>query len=219
MQRTCKLTSKGVCACVSAWQAPASSIAEAFDTVYYTNTQRCAWKQAMLACSPPSDYSTGGCSAGDNGRQREQTCQIICPRPKAFKTDADDTSYIHYGLYDTSQQMLQERLFTDATLVVEGQAIPVHRAVLAANSPFFKCMLASQMREGDSVDLMECADARSCFTYISLLRAILLLFLTHLYQKLAMHSCIAIACSFSLHASKALPQSKPSLTLRQVMYF
>ena len=44
--------------------------------------------------------------------------------------------------------MLHEELYTDATLVVEGQDIPVHRAVLAANSPVFKQMFISNMREG-----------------------------------------------------------------------
>ena len=59
------------------------------------------------------------------------------------------------------QQMLHERLFTDATLVVEDQAIPVHRAVLAANSPVVKRMLMSHVKVSP-LDLMECADKRFC---------------------------------------------------------
>ena len=82
---------------------------------------------------------------------RQKTCQVLRPQPPEYTEDADnDTSYVHCGLAHASQQMLHEDLFTDAVVVVEGQGIPVHRAVLAANSPVFKQMFLSQMREGEN---------------------------------------------------------------------
>ncbi len=39
-------------------------------------------------------------------------------------------------------------LFTDATITVGDQDFQVHRAVLAAASPYFECMFRSEMQEG-----------------------------------------------------------------------
>jgi len=47
------------------------------------------------------------------------------------------------------QQMYHQRLFTDATVVTEGQVLHVHRAVLAAGSPVFQAMFSSPMHEGE----------------------------------------------------------------------
>ena len=68
--------------------------------------------------------------------------------------DAGETTLVHYGLGHASQRTLREELFTDATLVVRGHKIGVHRAVLAANSPIFKHMFCSQMTEGSNTSVM-----------------------------------------------------------------
>ena len=47
-------------------------------------------------------------------------------------------------LIHTSRGMYEQGLFTDAVLVVEGQALHVHRAVLAAASPVFHAMFIYQ---------------------------------------------------------------------------
>ena len=88
--------------------------------------------------------------SGELEGERQKTCQYVRPHTVPYTEDTDDTSYVHHGLACASQQMLHEDLFTDAVLMVEGQGIAVHRAVLAANSPVFKSMFKSQMSEGKS---------------------------------------------------------------------
>lgn len=53
------------------------------------------------------------------------------------------------------QIMYEEGLYTDATLVVQGEAFQVHRAVLAAASGVFHSMFRHDMREGEP----QCAHA------------------------------------------------------------
>lgn len=47
------------------------------------------------------------------------------------------------------RSMYEQQLFTDATLVVQGQKLHAHRAVLAAASPVFLRMFSSPMQEGE----------------------------------------------------------------------
>ena len=88
--------------------------------------------------------STGDCST----KGRDGCCQLLTPRPAETSKDAGEITFVHCGLGQTSQHMLNQQLFTDATLVVQGHSIPVHRAVLAANSPVFYRMFTCQMSEG-----------------------------------------------------------------------
>ena len=91
---------------------------------------------------------TGMCGSFPRKDSRKAVCQILKKRPIVSAEEAGETTLVHYGLGHASQRMLKERLFTDATLVVHGREIGVHRAVLATNSPVFKRMFCSPMTEG-----------------------------------------------------------------------
>ena len=78
---------------------------------------------------------------------REATCQYV---QRVATEDDGQTPFVHCGLNQTNTKMLQEELFTDATLVVQGHSIAVHRAVLAANSPVFKRLFSCHMTEGEN---------------------------------------------------------------------
>ena len=47
--------------------------------------------------------------------------------------------------------------FTDTTVVVEGQAFQVHKAVLANSSPVFERMFSSAMLEGTALSFLSAA--------------------------------------------------------------
>ena len=89
---------------------------------------------------------------------RQMTCQYV---RKTATEDNGQTPFMHCGLNQANQQMLQEELFTDATLIVQGHSIAVHRAVLAANSPVFKQLFSCQMTEGKGS--MHSASVCHCF--------------------------------------------------------
>ena len=82
--------------------------------------------------------------------QEVNTVQCIWQQPVPHFRDFDDSTLINHQLGSSIQAMYRQRLFTDATIVVEGQALPVHRAVLAAASPVFERMFSSHMQEGES---------------------------------------------------------------------
>ena len=120
----------------------------------------CTLTQAMCCQSAFTlSYCYAGCcwASGELEGVRQKTCQVLRPQLPEYTDDVDnDTSYVHCGLAHASQQMLHEDVFTDAVIVVEGQGIPVHRAVLAVNSPVFEQMFLSQMREGKSFVFASC---------------------------------------------------------------
>lgn len=46
------------------------------------------------------------------------------------------------------RDMYEQQLFTDASIVVQGQTLHVHRAVLAAISPVFACLFSRTWQQG-----------------------------------------------------------------------
>lgn len=52
-----------------------------------------------------------------------------------------------------AQKLWQDRLFTDVNVVCDGKRFTAHRAVLAAASPVFAAMLASEMKEGQTQEI------------------------------------------------------------------
>merc|ERR1740117_1467665 len=63
-----------------------------------------------------------------------------------------------------TQKLWQDQLFTDVDVVCDGDGrrFPVHRAVLAAASPVFAAMLATEMKESQTQEIsISDADERS----------------------------------------------------------
>ena len=48
----------------------------------------------------------------------------------------------------------EEQKFTDVDFLLCGQVIPAHKAVLAAQSQYFECMLYGSMREASMSDIV-----------------------------------------------------------------
>ena len=48
----------------------------------------------------------------------------------------------------------EEQKFTDIDFLVSGQTIPAHKAVLAAQSQYFECMLFGSMREASMSEVV-----------------------------------------------------------------
>ena len=151
---------------ISAVAVLLSSAALPCSAVYAQLTQcklLCTCPRSTYQTNPPSNairvlnfFAGVLWFSGELEGERQKTCQYVRPQTVPYTEDTDDTSYVHHGLACASQQMLHEDLFTDAVLMVEGQGIAVHRAVLAANSPVFKNMFKSQMREGKSTCMYLC---------------------------------------------------------------
>lgn len=76
--------------------------------------------------------------------------QCIWQQPAPHSRDFDDSNLMNHQVGPSMQAMYRQRLFTDATIVVEGIALHAHRAVLAAASPVFERMFSSHMQEGKS---------------------------------------------------------------------
>lgn len=81
--------------------------------------------------------------------QEVDTVQCIWQQRAPHAMDFDDSTLMNHQLGPSMQAMYRQRLFTDATIVVEGQTLHAHRAVLAAASPVFERMFCSQMQEGE----------------------------------------------------------------------
>lgn len=75
--------------------------------------------------------------------------QCIWQQPAPHSRDFDDSNLMNHQVGPSMQAMYRQRLFTDATIVVEGIALHAHRAVLAAASPVFERMFSSHMQEGE----------------------------------------------------------------------
>lgn len=82
--------------------------------------------------------------------QQVDTVQCIWQQPALHSRDFDDSTLMNHQLGPSMQAMYRQRLFTDATIVVEGHTLHVHRAVLAAASPVFERMFSSDMQEGST---------------------------------------------------------------------
>lgn len=80
--------------------------------------------------------------------QEVDTVQCIWQQPTPHSRDFEDSSLMNHQLGASMQAMYQQRLFTDATILVEGQILHAHRAVLAVASPVFERMFSSHMQEG-----------------------------------------------------------------------
>lgn len=78
------------------------------------------------------------------------TVQCIWQQPVPYSRDFEDISIMNLQLGSSMQAMHQQMEFSDATIVVEGQTLQAHRAVLAAASPVFACMFRSKMQEGQT---------------------------------------------------------------------
>ena len=78
------------------------------------------------------------------------TVQCIWQQPAPHARDFEDSSIMNLQLGSSMQTMYQQMEFSDATIVVEGQTLRAHRAVLAAASPVFACMFRSNMQEGQT---------------------------------------------------------------------
>ena len=78
------------------------------------------------------------------------TVQCIWQQPAPHSRDFEDISIMNLQLGSSMQTMHQQMEFSDATIVVEGQTLRAHRAVLAAASPVFACMFRSKMQEGQT---------------------------------------------------------------------
>lgn len=89
------------------------------------------------------------------------TVQCIWQQPAPHMRDFEDSSIMNLQLGRSMQTMYQQMEFADASIVVEGQTLRAHRAVLAAASPVFACMFRSSMQEGQcfSHRTASCRDA------------------------------------------------------------
>ena len=87
--------------------------------------------------------------------QEVNTVQCIWQQPAPHSRDFDDSTLMNHQLGASMQAMYRQRLFTDATIRVEGHTLHAHRAVLAAASPVFERMFSSHMQEGEHT----CANA------------------------------------------------------------
>lgn len=81
--------------------------------------------------------------------QQVDMVQCIWQQPAPHARDFDDSALMNHQLGPSMQAMYRQRLFTDATIVVGGQTLHAHRAVLAAASPVFERMFSSHMQEGE----------------------------------------------------------------------
>ena len=89
--------------------------------------------------------------------QEVDKVQCIWQQPAPHSRDFDDSTLMNHQLGASVQAMYQQRLFTDATIVVEGKTLHVHRAVLAAASPVFERMFSSHMQEGEHTCVCCCS--------------------------------------------------------------
>ena len=89
------------------------------------------------------------------------TVQCIWQQPAPHMRDFEDSSIMNLQLGRSMETMYQRMEFADASIVVEGQTLRAHRAVLAAASPVFACMFRSNMQEGQcfSHTTAFCSDA------------------------------------------------------------
>ena len=50
-------------------------------------------------------------------------------------------------------QLWEEQKFTDIEFIISGQRVPAHKAVLAAQSQYFECMLYGNMKEASMSEI------------------------------------------------------------------
>ena len=85
--------------------------------------------------------------------QQVDTVQCIWRQPTPHSQDFEDNTLQNCQAVCAMRGMYEQQLFTDATILVQGQQLHVHRAVLAAVSPVFQRMFSSQMQEGGTPSL------------------------------------------------------------------
>ena len=64
--------------------------------------------------------------------------------------DPEDLGLMPTHLPHMMLNMYQQQMYTDAIIVVKGQTLHVHRAILACASPVFARMFTSEWHEGES---------------------------------------------------------------------
>ncbi len=69
----------------------------------------------------------------------------VTPHPTE---DREDLGLMPTHLSSSMQAMYHQQLFTDLTIMIEGQTLHAHRAVLASASPVFAQMFSSNWQEG-----------------------------------------------------------------------
>ena len=88
--------------------------------------------------------------------QEVATVQCFWRQPAPHYRDFEDSNLLNHQLGASMQAMYQQRLFTDAVVLVEGQTLHAHRAVLAVASPVFERMFSSHMQEGGHCSALQC---------------------------------------------------------------
>ncbi|KAL3143280.1 hypothetical protein ABBQ38_002123 [Trebouxia sp. C0009 RCD-2024] len=125
-----------------AWSSPKLAGTEAHARYYH-----------MAACHNNTMVILGGLDYMRPEYERLQevdAVQCIWQQPAPHSRDFYDTNLMNHQVGCSMQAMYRQRLFTDATIVVEGHTLQAHRAVLAAASPVFERMFSSHMQEGKS---------------------------------------------------------------------
>ena len=82
---------------------------------------------------------------GHNGDDSVSEVMCITPHPQLYSSRSDRTLRNFQPV-----SAPQRQLFPDATVSVGGKDFLVHRNVLSAASPYFRCMFSSEMLEGKS---------------------------------------------------------------------
>ena len=80
--------------------------------------------------------------------QQVDTVQCIWRQAASHTREFEDSKLQNWQMGAKMSTVYEQMLFPDATLVVRGQRLPAHRAVLAAASPVFLRMFSSPMQEG-----------------------------------------------------------------------
>ncbi len=108
------------------------------------------WQQPSIAAVVMSRVNGSGVSMMPAGGDMHGNWQnVLCIR-------AQPKPILHSPRWSTTEWLTNVQtgnaalcnLFTDATITVGDQDFQVHRAVLAAASPYFECMFRSGMQEG-----------------------------------------------------------------------
>lgn len=81
--------------------------------------------------------------------QQVDTVQCIWRQAASHTRDFEDSKLQNWQVGANKSMVYEQMLFPDATLVVRGQRLPAHRAMLAAASPVFLRMFSSPMQEGN----------------------------------------------------------------------
>ncbi|DBB17399.1 TPA: hypothetical protein ACH3X3_014431 [Trebouxia sp. C0006] len=143
---------------------------EAYNTLHVFDFEKLAWSNPKLGGSNPlpryyhmaTSHKQAMVVLGGLDYMRPEyerlhqvdTVQCIWQQPAPHSRDFEDISIMNLQLGSSMQTMHQQMEFSDATIVVEGQTLRAHRAVLAAASPVFACMFRSKMQEGKSQSIV-----------------------------------------------------------------